>query len=105
MTRMFSLLDVVHNGGDTYAKELWEYRDKLKLMRYTGHSDKEGTDLYEGDIVQLYPLKKKEYRVVKVRPFGWEFENFKKDDEHNHYLSSELFKIVGNVYQNPELLV
>lgn len=72
------------------------------LMRFTGLYDKNDKEIYERDIVSYFGLK---YEVLfKNGAFGWmedgEFYSF------NEMARSEFnkFEIIGNVYENPELL-
>lgn len=85
------------------------------LMQYTGLKDKNGKEIYEGDKViwkqatgGFLPSDANEYtcEIVWDRT-GWacrEIEAY-KDDYHSQFtLSPEHIKIIGNLYQNPELL-
>jgi len=71
-------------------------------MQFTGLYDKNGKEIYEGDIVSYFGLK---YEVLfKNGAFGWmedgAFYSFNEMDR------SEVnkFEIIGNIYENPELL-
>ena len=73
------------------------------LMQYTGLKDKNGKEIYEGDILQRNNGSK--YVVVfengcfKLKPIG-------KHSEISTiaYAKHEPLKIIGNIYENPELL-
>src|SRR5690554_2183129 len=78
------------------------YQPHIKIMQYAGLKDKNGREIFEGDIVSYFGLK---YEVLfKNGAFGWmedgEFYSF------NEMARSEFnkFEIIGNVYENPELL-
>ena len=73
------------------------------LMQYTGLKDRNGTDIFEGDIIQEDVPDGGVFIVVfKDGSFGtqskeWEFEAFCNTTTGNDV-------IIGNIYENPELL-
>jgi len=80
------------------------------LMQYTGFKDKNGKEIYEGDIVQPYQdvyskglSKIDSPQVVEYSPPG-----FLPFDLPCHggeiYMYDTEFEVVGNIYENPELL-
>ena len=77
------------------------------IMQYTGLKDKNGRQIFEGDI-----LKCRRYEFVKVI---WGDDGFKAWYQPssvnitvislNHFLKkNKSTKIIGNIYENPELL-
>lgn len=74
---------------------------EIELMQSTGLKDKNGVEIYEGDIVEnIY----KEIGFIKNCNDALCFSR----KERNFYLSGigagRPFKILGNIYENPELL-
>lgn len=74
----------------------------LKVMQYTGLKDKNGKEIYEGDIVRSEVWAGEAYSVSFNRG-GFCFGNGDKNYLHDaKYLES--FEVIGNIYENPELL-
>ena len=72
--------------------ESWEILQLFDtVMQYTGLKDKNGKEIYEGDIVRIagYGLYEVGYPFITL--FQSHFEN-------------DVEEIIGNIYENPELL-
>lgn len=74
--------------------------DPNTVGMFTGLSDKNATDIYEGDIIDS-SMRFCEYGVVKFK--NGSFISFVKEQED--VLLNNLFDIiiVGNIYKNPKL--
>ncbi|MFR2528735.1 MAG: YopX family protein [Clostridium paraputrificum] len=83
--------------------------DRFEIMQYTGLKDKNGTEIYEGDIVKYTSELENgifEVKYGKCRFYGlWIEANFMGIATDLFYLgcSNEL-EVIGNIYENPELL-
>lgn len=80
--------------------------DDVELMQFTGLKDKNGTEIYEGDIVQYYDSSIKEN---VISPVCWSSPMFVVESGLLYFKSKqadEMFdgKIIGNIYEHPELL-
>lgn len=95
--------------------------DAFKVMQYTGLIDKNGREIYEGDIVEVVsevigvfdgsrrggPPKVSYYRIGWHEKGTW--NRFKGlSDEHKGIVGvfepKIWCEIIGNIYENPELL-
>ena len=85
---------------------------EVKLMQSTGLKDKNGVEIYEGDILLFnndYPKPQKaDWKcVIKYRKGSFVCE-YLKDGVYNHFDSWNVpavtWEVIGNIYENPELL-
>lgn len=77
------------------------------ISQFTGINDKTGKDVYEGDIIkdseEIYQVVFEEYNAESYLVLGWALKNnhtcfgFGQND-------SPVIEIIGNIYENPELL-
>lgn len=86
-SEMFMYLDglVCYDGSPT---------DKHILMQYTGLKDKNGKEIYEGDIVKYIDV----YDHKKIAEVIWD-----KDELQFYVPRNGWCEIIGNIYENPEL--
>lgn len=85
-------------GADTISIE------ECILMQYTGLKDKNGKEIYEGDIVKCRPDTLREVKWV-------EYDGYIRcgytplcDNFYDCGLYFDDFEVVGNIYENKELL-
>lgn len=80
--------------------------DHLIIMQSTGLVDKEGTEVFEGDI--LHHQIQTEYTFIvkydkdNARWYGDGLSRTYRIDLMKHFM--QYYKIIGNIYENPELL-
>lgn len=110
---------------DTNLKNIFTMQKKdtgIILMQYTGLHDKNGKEIYEGDIVKAY-FKKGAWKYNDKNYFGYKsgkvqycvdgfilyIENYKEkiyplsSFGNNNGNINEL-EVIGNIYDNPDLL-
>ena len=78
--------------------------DEIELMQSTGFKDKNGKEIFEGDILtsQNYPVK----GVVEFRTDLGLWVHYLKGYNYFEYLGNVVGskEIIGNIYENKELL-
>jgi uncharacterized phage protein (TIGR01671 family) len=115
------------DGDSTTCAVLTE---NIVLLQYTGLHDKNGKEIYEGDIVQFnnnkvdlcqvcfgeFPVYDMETEEVTDTTCGWyakviftdalsQIEPFNYDRViNNQWIGTLDIEVIGNIYENPELL-
>ena len=113
--------------GSTSNKFRWiEENQPIVLEQFTGLKDKNGVEIYEGDVCRMIILvgENKEwqgnlYKIIWLRS-AWGFEPLfpeivNEDDaapksfyvdpfEGDDWPTDTYFEVIGNIHENPELL-
>ena len=110
LTEIFTL-DQIEGGEQFMVLEneplLKNYR-RVAILQWTGLLDKNGKEIYEGDSVQKI-YKGKAYQVCEVKFNDGTFvvDDFDADGKKFFWSlrgMQHCWKVVGNIYKNPELI-
>ena len=96
---------VVVEQEDVMCPPDYVFVDNLVIMQSTGLKDKNGKEIFEGDIVKMSKDVYSEptyYEVVRHRGGAYRLES--KQHGCELWLRHTDCEVVGNVYENPELL-
>lgn len=111
LNRMYQPDEVMVGNGDIWIIDEdsvageWIVNNDLNLMQSTGLKDNNGREIFEGDIVRFfdslytvfYDIEEGSYRL-KPHDDRWVV------DYMSNFSSEESFEIIGNIYENKELL-
>lgn len=76
-------------------------RNNIILMQYTGLKDKNGKEIYEGDIMYVAGTGN---MVVIFRNGSFVLDNKLYCFYFHEDMESDIENVIGNIYENPELL-
>ena len=74
--------------------------DRFILMQYTGLKDKNGVEIYEGDILIAPYMNGKPCKVI----YSEGLAKFTMDGRFNFTIIDKNLEVIGNIYENKELL-
>ena len=105
-------LDAEHRCCGEYLDNGWNEIDINTLGQYTGLKDKNGTKIFEGDIVKSVGIRLNGTETSMIGFVKWDKDscNYELYRETNSGFQTEAlcgfgsYEVIGNIHDNPELL-
>ncbi len=99
-----TMTSLIHESGG--------FPDRFIMTQYTGLKDKNGKEIYEGDIVkydcELYIINFGFWEPGNgdhiQSAYGYYLDPVNKEKRYYEYCPDETCEIIGNIHENPELL-
>lgn len=105
----FGAFAIMTKDWDNYCEGEFFYDNQQELQQFTGLHDKNGKEIYEGDIIQWTsknPFSLGDVRTVQVNYVQAQF--WCRGRKLGVYLAELLFnedcEVIGNIHENPELI-
>lgn len=93
INNMCHLFDEEFKGNPSFINEFIP-------LQYSGLKDKNGKEIYEGDILMAPYMNGKPCKVI----YSEELAKFTMDGRFNFTVIDKNLEIIGNIYENKELL-
>ena len=99
----------------TYLSDATNHPESYKVRQYTGLKDKNGTEIYDGDYIRYSTrtingsIYTHVCRVFQHESGTWRIEGY-HEDNHSYETKGTVYavhlicEVIGNIYENPELV-
>lgn len=113
LVEMFRWVGIEYNIPENIPSRSYfdDQEEDLVFSQFTGLKDKNGKEIYEGDLIKFHETDTKKERLGFVSYLVNEFAGcqfsclrFKDDVIGFVFSAEENFEIIGNIYENPGLL-
>lgn len=78
--------------------------DKIELLEFTGHYDIDGNEIYTGYIVSFSASRQNYVGVVKWDKDAASYVLKAKNHYNEYFNEVDNLKVIGNIYENKELI-